>query len=604
MAEDPKAIYRRHPIRRDSRDSRVIHLLPGSGSEEIRGELHNLCLDDAFNEPYEALSYVWGDPSITKPIVVDGQEIQVTTNLEAALRHIRKPDGTVIIWVDAVCINQDDNAEKSHQVSMMYDIYKKCSQVYIWLGYPADPAVVKTNPYAFLAHFENNRHFHELPGYFRDKTTGKLAFQEDEAFMSMWESFCLIANSSWWTRAWTVQETIFPLNTTVMYGYWKTSWYRIVCAGYRRNSHMDSPTKCCSEALEIFPKPRRIFFNLFMSDVMFVNGPREAHTRGSQDSFHELVRSFACRDCKDPRDKIFSLLALANTVKYADLKPNYSKNVAEVYTETFCSMLDETDGDFRCLLGHGFGDLGRGLPSWIRDFSVVVPRDVVVSDIRRLSTYRLYNTSDGIPGNLVCIAYKELHLSGFVADTVQTVGPAVRTVESDDLKAIFSQWLELVSSVLGSADKSTARGLLARLMCADVINDPQAVSQTGMHWRRALDIDIPEKQIWQQFLDGDKWALERAYRGGMEAAINGRAFFVTKNGRMGLCSLGVMPGDQVWVVFGSLVPFVLRPRQGNGGQSTHYPYGFVSDCYLQGIMDGEATIKRNISAKASSVIII
>ncbi|KAH0565027.1 hypothetical protein GP486_001579 [Trichoglossum hirsutum] len=497
MAETPKAIQHRHPIRRDSRDSRAIHLLPGSGGEEICGELHNFCLDDASKEPYEALSYVWGDQSITRPIVVDGQEIQVTANLEAALRHIRKPDRTVVIWVDAICINQGDNAEKSHQVSMMHDIYRNCSQKELAYGQPNE--VLQRSP-------------------------------------------------------------------------------------------------------EIFPKPRRIFFNLFMSDVMFVNGPREAHARGSPDSFHEVVRSFACQDCQDPRDKIYSLLALANTDRYANLKPDYSKNIAEVYAETFCSMLDETGGDFRCLLGHGFCDSSLGLPSWIRNFSVVVPRDVVVSDIRRLLTYRLYNTPNGIPGNLVRAVNKELHLSGFATDTVQAVGPGVRTVESDDLKAVFSQWLELAPSVPEPTAESTARKVLARLMRADIINDLQAVSQTGIHWRRALDADIPEEQVWQQFLDGDKWALGRAYRGGMEAAINGRAFFVTKSGRMGLCPLGVMAGDQIWVIFGSSVPFVLRPRNGSGEQSTHYLCGFVGDCYLQGIMDGEAIAERNIPAKGTSII--
>jgi len=55
-------------------------------------------------ELYEALSYAWGDSSITEPIVVNEQKLQVTTNLEVALRHIRKPDETVTIWIDAVCI--------------------------------------------------------------------------------------------------------------------------------------------------------------------------------------------------------------------------------------------------------------------------------------------------------------------------------------------------------------------------------------------------------------------------------------------------------------------------------------------------------------------
>lgn len=55
----------------------------------------------------------------------------MTTNPEAALCHIRHTDKAVVIWADAICINQEDNVEKSYQVSMMKDIYKDYSQVYL-----------------------------------------------------------------------------------------------------------------------------------------------------------------------------------------------------------------------------------------------------------------------------------------------------------------------------------------------------------------------------------------------------------------------------------------------------------------------------------------
>lgn len=49
---------------------------------------------------------------MTKSIFVDGHETQVTTNLEAALRHLRDSDNALTIWVDAICIIQADNEEK------------------------------------------------------------------------------------------------------------------------------------------------------------------------------------------------------------------------------------------------------------------------------------------------------------------------------------------------------------------------------------------------------------------------------------------------------------------------------------------------------------
>jgi hypothetical protein len=71
------------------RDIRVVELLPGSGHETIRCSFHVASLDS--HPVYEALSYVWGDPDITRLIIVNGIETQVTANLECALQHIRNP---------------------------------------------------------------------------------------------------------------------------------------------------------------------------------------------------------------------------------------------------------------------------------------------------------------------------------------------------------------------------------------------------------------------------------------------------------------------------------------------------------------------------------
>lgn len=64
--------------------------------------------------PYEALSYVWGDPDITVPIQLHGSGHKVTRNLELALRYIRLGDRERVMWVDALCINQTDISEKNH----------------------------------------------------------------------------------------------------------------------------------------------------------------------------------------------------------------------------------------------------------------------------------------------------------------------------------------------------------------------------------------------------------------------------------------------------------------------------------------------------------
>jgi Heterokaryon incompatibility protein (HET) len=87
------------------REIRLISVLPGDWTDEVKCELSRLSLES--RPRYEALSYVWGDPNDTRPIIVDGWEVQVTANLEPALRRLRYPDIPRVLWVDAVCTYQD-----------------------------------------------------------------------------------------------------------------------------------------------------------------------------------------------------------------------------------------------------------------------------------------------------------------------------------------------------------------------------------------------------------------------------------------------------------------------------------------------------------------
>lgn len=83
---------------------------------------------------YVALSYVWG-PAFTKAkISVNGQQFDVSPNLFEALRHIRRRHSDLVVWIDAICINQADILERNHQVALMRRIYSGADYVIAWLG--------------------------------------------------------------------------------------------------------------------------------------------------------------------------------------------------------------------------------------------------------------------------------------------------------------------------------------------------------------------------------------------------------------------------------------------------------------------------------------
>jgi hypothetical protein len=88
--------------------------------------------------PYTALSYQWGKDKRHVPINVDDGNVLVTANGDAALTQLRKTNGVNYLWIDAICINQDNIDEKGFQVAMMDQVYSKAESVIIWLGEACD----------------------------------------------------------------------------------------------------------------------------------------------------------------------------------------------------------------------------------------------------------------------------------------------------------------------------------------------------------------------------------------------------------------------------------------------------------------------------------
>jgi hypothetical protein len=94
--------------------------------------------------PYEALSYIWGSLSTTYPLTLDnGQVLQVHHNLHEALPYLAKRPFNLPLWIDAVCINQQDQAEKFAQIRIMSDVYQQATRVLVWLGSGGDQNLVR-----------------------------------------------------------------------------------------------------------------------------------------------------------------------------------------------------------------------------------------------------------------------------------------------------------------------------------------------------------------------------------------------------------------------------------------------------------------------------
>lgn len=124
--------HRYKPLQPQSREIRLVYVSPGFWDDEIACKTDVFALHRA--PAFSALSYAWGDPNPMEFISLDEEIFQVRSNLAAALRHLRHQTEFRTLWIDLLCIDQNNTTEKSLQVNMMGDIYRACEKVLLWLG--------------------------------------------------------------------------------------------------------------------------------------------------------------------------------------------------------------------------------------------------------------------------------------------------------------------------------------------------------------------------------------------------------------------------------------------------------------------------------------
>lgn len=184
---------------------------------------------------YEALSYVWGDPAKTESMTLNGVTFGLSANLKDALINLRERDTERTLWVDALCINQDDETEKHREVMRMRAIYYSAKRVVVWLG----DAVFDSNmaiEWAEQIHLHFKAYLTRLgvqdegEGIF-DWIRETQRFQMVEAFGLLmpyhalrWKALHRLLSRPWFGRAWTLQELVVARSSLMLCGNRAVKW--------------------------------------------------------------------------------------------------------------------------------------------------------------------------------------------------------------------------------------------------------------------------------------------------------------------------------------------------------------------------------------------
>lgn len=447
----------------------IDHLPTGDANDHslIRCSLRTAVLG-ASEDSYQALSYVWGNANDTETILVNGQKFQATRNLVQALLHVgrgglassRRPS----LWVDAICINQNDIPERNTQVSVMGTIYRNACDVLCWLG-PGDrvtavgmefvnrlAAALRSVPDPFD------------PGYspFIDPNLGRLIGEMGDSRLL---TLPIFADAPYWERAWTTQEVALARSCVLIAGRahcvldhldaivdWVGRFVNPTDAGWKNSAGLNTSIRAFLRDLE-----RSSDQGLPLVSAIMLWKIQAARPQAFRGSGHDLTMNnlalTAHKKATDPRDLIYSLAMMGPI----GVKIDYSSQVRDVYVD-FASRIVTKLSDINPLIDKA-GVINRGsklrLPTWVPDWSLDTRAKYKYGTVHQSgsSVNRHLSSSGG-----ASVTGSQLRLLGVKIDHIQEVMPKTRKVETnederDEVVRVASFWY-----------KSTPRTILEQIL--------------------------------------------------------------------------------------------------------------------------------------------
>ena len=332
---------------------RIAEIKPGQRDDLISCNIKHVRLAD--QPRYEALSYCWGDPALNKSINCMGKPLAITTNLYLALRQLQSPSETRILWLDAICINQQDIDERNQQVRLMRQIYENAERVIIWLGEEADNSHHGMRLVPKLAEANKKR---DALGDTRvitelQRSGLRGVYGLPDRYDDAWRGFFAILQRPWFGRGWVIQEVAVASSIEMFCG--------------REIVSLDDFTLALVFSNSIWLAQKYLSNNYGRLMTMVLT--RQAFKSGARLSLLSLLLRYRMALTTDPRDKVFALCGLAGDVGADGLhiRPNYRLPAHEVHHDLAVRMLIKSQNlDILSVQNEAESST---YPSWVPDVS-------------------------------------------------------------------------------------------------------------------------------------------------------------------------------------------------------------------------------------------
>ncbi|KAI3336424.1 HET-domain-containing protein [Xylariaceae sp. AK1471] len=587
------------PLNDQRKEIRLLRILPGTEGERIQAHLDQAFLCDP--TAYETISYCWGDATDRDVISLNGALVNVPANSAAALRCMRQIDVPRIVWIDSICINQNDLDERAQQVGMMADIYKSAWNNQIYLG--EEDEHTKSAFGTFERVYDEIRRktsdfgqFHEL---MRTRNRGGEHADEPLECQIDEPAIASIFGRPWFQRLWVVQEGVLARSNICYCG---------------RNFSVGLTTLL---RVAIWLCYCRDFISPWFWDFDGLHNAADLWTwiddkdnldNLNSESFTNLLLLARYRLSTEPRDRVFALLGLIDRKTEEEqesipeallLMIDYEKPCHKVMRDATRYAIQEIF-NLRILqvVSHraedGELDLD-GHPSWIAwvdvpfdpdyDAESMPPNNFSADD--NVGFYAEEIKSDAAGPDTLC-------LPGYPISSIVEVSD-VFTPSIWENKVAVADVLEKITAMVnkmniqeidwwahGETPNTKFPSNLALAIMAGTNTDSQDPTSIELDEFKSLLNRLASCSFspWEA-------ASERLYKILRDKCQN-RRFFTGSGGHIGLVPRCARPGDLTAVLLGSSVPMVLRPaRNPDVDEHQGTTFQFLGDAYVNGVMKGE-----------------
>jgi hypothetical protein len=303
----PLLSFQYQPLEPDKQVFRLIQVLPQKPDSPIEIDLWH----SNISTKYRCLSYMWGDQTEKYDILLNGRAFRVAKNLYEFLNFATQEYPGEPLWIDAICIDQDNIPERGHQVQRMGSVYSSAQEVLVWLG----------------------RDFHEelISDWLKTVPYGEYCSKDVE------EQVHTLCFHPYWSRAWIAQEILLQANVIIINRKAPIMWGEL--------SLKILPMRTRSSVRSAPSLPLMKMWLERYTRTWVETGTKLSSVWQSQSEiettypFWELLKSRSKALCMDSRDRIYSILGMSGAyIQESEFTVDYEEDVLDLFARAGAAL--------------------------------------------------------------------------------------------------------------------------------------------------------------------------------------------------------------------------------------------------------------------------